>query len=910
MKKVISLILTVLMLAGTVVSVAAAETSPFTDVKTSRWSYGAIQYAVEKGYMNGIGDGKFDPAGSMTRGMVTTVLWRMEDKPEVEFRADFTDVKNGKFYSKAVIWAKDNEIVNGVSEGKFDPNGKITREQLATMLYRYAEFKGYDVTADGDLSKFPDSSKTHSYAKGALAWATGKGLIAGVKSGDSDLLDPRGNATREQFAAILKRFDDAFCLVYNEPVLISVFTEPEYPLVTNADVYVAVDGKDTDPGTFDAPVATFARAAELAREKKTEKTGDVVVAFKAGDYGSLDVTLTSEDSGTEDQRIVYCKYGDGDVIFNNGVDIPYDSLEDLTEEEKAIFNTSYADNIKKADLSGKLGYYNPRKALVLGESGGLTLARFPNKYSDGTDNLINEAGENTDDHHTVIDHALLLKRMRTYHTMDGLLLYGYLTTGWYKDLLETDGYDWDTNEFYIPHPEQARMGTLRRLPEFDSRAWNKTAIVNVSEELDAAGEFWIDKASETFYIYAPEGDYHITGGGTMVTLRGTQFVTFRGLDFKNCDGYMIQGYGHPRGTTIDGCSFVGCAAGTMVRLDGGGWLDGTDTLTPFDITVKNSTFSTAASTGLFVDGRNGLSMFDSGTNVLIDNNYFTLMNLSEGCKGAIDIASSGPVITHNHFKRNYWEDIDFRGTVNLLAEYNVFEESNFNGDDTGALQGFRDPSRGGNVAKHNLFLNIHGGTNGRYCFYLDGTSGMTVESNIFFNCQTAVMNNGNSKMNFVLNNVFINSDSHTNECVIHAEGTELAERAMAAGDMDLIYDDYCYKEWRNAFNYFDSHPSDKEKAMEMWPGYFDISMDLDDWQKPESFLNSSVVCKGNVSIKAEGDAPGNGSEEINIRYCTFENNRVYRPTENPLFVNPTIGDYRIREGVDFPDIEFEKIGRY
>ena len=209
MKKLITLILAAIMLVGAVVT-AAADGSPFTDVKEKRWSYSSIVYAFEKGYMDGVGGGKFDPAGTMTRGMVVTVLWRMEGKPGVEFKNDFTDVKSGKYYSSAVIWAKDNDIVNGVSEGKFDPNGKITREQLATMLYRYADFKGYDVTASGDLSKFPDAGKAHSYAKTALAWATGKGLIGGVKSGDKDLLDPRGNATREQFAAILKRFDDAF----------------------------------------------------------------------------------------------------------------------------------------------------------------------------------------------------------------------------------------------------------------------------------------------------------------------------------------------------------------------------------------------------------------------------------------------------------------------------------------------------------------------------------------------------------------------------------------------------------------------------------------------------------------------------------------------------------------------------
>ena len=144
MKKLLCAVLAAMMLIGTMVSVSGAETSPFSDVKEKRWSYKSIVYAVDNGYMNGVGDGKFDPAGAMTRGMVVTVLYRMEGTPEVEFSNVFTDVKSGKYYSNAVIWAKDNEIVNGLTETTFGPAGKITREQLCTMLNRFAGFQGKD----------------------------------------------------------------------------------------------------------------------------------------------------------------------------------------------------------------------------------------------------------------------------------------------------------------------------------------------------------------------------------------------------------------------------------------------------------------------------------------------------------------------------------------------------------------------------------------------------------------------------------------------------------------------------------------------------------------------------------------------------------------------------------------------
>ncbi len=203
--KLTSLILILSFVLTLAVPAYAAGGSPFTDVKTTRWSFGAIKYAVDSGYMKGVGDGKFDPAGSMTRGMFVTVLWRKERSPEVEYRPDFTDVKDGKYYSKAVIWAKDRGIVSGVTETAFDPNGKITREQLATMIYRYCTVNNLYVDERGDVSSFSDKGKIHSYASDAMSWAVEKKLISGVTK---DTLDPRGLATREQVATILRRFDE------------------------------------------------------------------------------------------------------------------------------------------------------------------------------------------------------------------------------------------------------------------------------------------------------------------------------------------------------------------------------------------------------------------------------------------------------------------------------------------------------------------------------------------------------------------------------------------------------------------------------------------------------------------------------------------------------------------------------
>ncbi|MBR3992098.1 MAG: S-layer homology domain-containing protein [Clostridia bacterium] len=219
-----------------------AGSSEFSDVKTTRWSHDAIRYAVDEGYMNGVGNGKFDPAGSMTRGMFVTVLWRKEGSPEVGFRPDFTDVKTGKYYSKAVIWAKDHGIVSGVTDTKFDPNGKITREQLATMLYRYCSVKNLVVDERGDVSAFADKSKIHSYAADAMSWAVGKKLIGGVTK---DTLVPRGYATREQVATILKRFDET-----EFTTLADFYREKANKIADYAEqmLWEALDKRKADPG--------------------------------------------------------------------------------------------------------------------------------------------------------------------------------------------------------------------------------------------------------------------------------------------------------------------------------------------------------------------------------------------------------------------------------------------------------------------------------------------------------------------------------------------------------------------------------------------------------------------------------------------------------------------------------------
>lgn len=177
----------------------------FTDVKQDGWYHEAIDYVVEEGMMNGISDTLFAPNDSTTRAMIATILWRLEGSPEVDASMDYQDVVAGSWYEEAVRWATQAGVVEGYGNGTFLPNGDITREEMATMLYRYAEYKGVDTETveDADLDRFGDVASISAWAIDAMNWACGTGLIQGTPESN---LEPGSGATRAEAAQLLRNY--------------------------------------------------------------------------------------------------------------------------------------------------------------------------------------------------------------------------------------------------------------------------------------------------------------------------------------------------------------------------------------------------------------------------------------------------------------------------------------------------------------------------------------------------------------------------------------------------------------------------------------------------------------------------------------------------------------------------------
>lgn len=183
------------------------EDWPFVDVTEDKWYYDAVAYVYQQGIMVGMSETTFEPNTTVNRAQVVQMLYNLEGQPQVSGDSGFSDIRDDQWYAKAVAWASANDVVAGYEDGTFRPTRAVTREEFAQILYNYAKFKGYDLSASADLGKFPDSGQVSSWAEIALGWANGNGLINGH---DDGRLDPKGSTIRAQAASILMNFDKGF----------------------------------------------------------------------------------------------------------------------------------------------------------------------------------------------------------------------------------------------------------------------------------------------------------------------------------------------------------------------------------------------------------------------------------------------------------------------------------------------------------------------------------------------------------------------------------------------------------------------------------------------------------------------------------------------------------------------------
>ena len=335
-KRFLCILLTLCMVLGMIPGTVFAANSgaPFTDVKEADWFYDAVRYVYENGMMSGTGASTFSPDTTTTRGMIVTILHRMEGMPSAAGEK-FADVPADQYYSDAVAWASANNIVGGYGHGRFGPNDPITREQMATILYRYVQYKGYDTEIAGDISTFADGSQVSSYAVEAMNWAVGVGLISGV---GSNALAPKGSATRAQVATILMRFCNSVA-----PLSCTVTFKYNYD---NKGVYKTVAVKSGE--TVDKP-ANPARSGYSFNGWYTKATGGSQFDFDTEITGNI--TLYAQ----------WSKTSSGSSDDDNDSDIPSASNYTVTFEsnggsEIAAQNVASGSTATEPNAPTKDGY--------------------------------------------------------------------------------------------------------------------------------------------------------------------------------------------------------------------------------------------------------------------------------------------------------------------------------------------------------------------------------------------------------------------------------------------------------------------------------------------------------------------------------------------------------------------------
>ena len=383
-KRILSLLLSIVLILGMLPMSVLAADSTFSDVKTLDWFYNDVKYVCEKGLMRGTNSNTFSPKATTTRGMIVTILYRMAGEPAVTGMCSFKDVAAGAYYEKPVIWAAENEIVGGYSASTFDPDGAITREQMAAILYRYAKFCGYDVTASVEIDKFSAADTVSSYALTAMKWASAEGLI----NGSGSKLDPQGSATRAQVAAILMRFCKRFVDKTGDtttpatatstgwhptpnpdpdstPKLEIIITNEENPVVTD-NTTIAVSGTVIS----DAGVKSVSAVHTDYYEENTVCTviGTSSWSFNSDlEIGSNIFTITATDfSGQTVSKTLAVNRNNTQIKYSDTVRVAdEDDYQKLYDEIVAVWNDD--NNTPTDESDDKIVMLVPQQALLLSQ---------------------------------------------------------------------------------------------------------------------------------------------------------------------------------------------------------------------------------------------------------------------------------------------------------------------------------------------------------------------------------------------------------------------------------------------------------------------------------------------------------------------------------------------------------------
>ena len=500
------------------------------------------------------------------------------------------------------------------------------------------------------------------------------------------------------------------------------------------------------------------------------------------------------------------------------------------------------------------------------------------------------------DHNKLQTLHTLKDKLCSYKTLEGAQLIGYIGKNWHQDTLDITGFDKETGIVSTTAPYYIYYAMLGNQQQ--------AYLNNVSEELDDVGEYFIEPTTKTLYVYKPQGSYNIATNDTFLTVNaGAVFINFTKLNFRTCNGIGINLHGD--NGTIDQCSvtFVG---GTHAVLSEAA----------LNIKITNSTFAYCAEIGVTVEGpragrREGYVYYDlKPTGFVFDNNLIHDVDMkavpveSGGLRFAWQI---GATVSHNEIYNSARYGIDFKyGNIDCVMEYNYVHDCMQNSADGGAIYGGRSAIHRGNIFKYNVVSDIYPvnpvHTGGTYAIYLDDMQeNFICYGNVFYNSGMICNNNG-SRHEFK-DNVFIGIEG------VNANPPGIWGKEGTYDISNYVNVDF-NEGWNGLHNVPDINTPNGKIWYDRWPGLYDIIAIKNDptidVTKLDLYSTPLNICKNNYSF----GRVSNNYDENWIKYSIHENNPELPTTENPLFVNPAIGDYSIVDGAGIEDNQFAKIGRY
>ena len=323
---------------------AQAQTIAFADVKESDWFYDDVKYVQVNKLMTGTSDTEFSPSGVTTRGMIVTILWRLDGEPIVEGK-EFEDVSKDAYYYNAVAWASNNQIVSGYSETVFGPNDTATREQLATIMYRYASYKEYDVSKEAELDKYVDKDQISEYAVKSLKWANANGLITGTSE---ETISPKDDVQRCQVAAILRRLCDKYEIIKEEVEEEKPINKEENPTL-NEDTIKNEEDNDIEIGGGSSSNSGSSGTNNRDDESEKDEPSDTPVV-RDDDTPVIVVDKVTASAGDEVQVAV--KINNNPGVLGMTLSLYYDETKCSLE---SVTNGSAVEDILNLTPSKTLG---------------------------------------------------------------------------------------------------------------------------------------------------------------------------------------------------------------------------------------------------------------------------------------------------------------------------------------------------------------------------------------------------------------------------------------------------------------------------------------------------------------------------------------------------------------------------